>query len=367
MKKKNYLRLCVGIDVSNLRIDVAISAIDEQILPHVIATTHFDNNPSGHARLEEWIERKRIKDVPLQIVLEATGVYHERLAYHLVNVGYELAIVLPNRIKNYCNSTNVRSVTDKISAKQIAEFGLLKKPKNWQKPQPIIRNLKLLTREKNALMEEKTAISNQLHAYDKRFNEDKSAIRRSLNRIQMIDDQIKEIEKEIKAIIKNKDNEWLNEKIKKICTVPGLGFSTVVSVVAETDGFNLFRSSRQLVCYSGYDIVFKESGTSVKKKARISHRGNKYIRKALFFPALTAKSCNPKMTAFFDRLYERQQVKMQSYTAIQRKLLVLIYTLWKKDEVYNPNFVWTGKAETGSGGNQPVRNSLSDWNGPREG
>lgn len=367
MKKKNYLRLCVGIDVSDQRNDVAISAIDDQIVTHVIATTHFDNNPSGHERLEEWIERKRIKDVPLQIVLEATGVYHERLAYHLVNNEYELAIVLPNRIKNYCNSTSVRSVTDKISAKQIAEFGLLKKPENWQKPQPAIRNLKLLTREKNALHEERTAVNNQMHAYDKRFTEDVSAIKRSQNRIQMINDQIAEIENEIKAIIKKKENAWLNEKVRKICTAPGLGFSTVISVVAETDGFSLFRSSRQLVCYSGYDVVFKESGTSVKKKTRISHRGNKYIRKALYFPALSAKTHDPNMSAFYERLFGRQQVKMQAYTAIQRKLLVLIYTLWKKDEVYNPTFVWTGKAETGSGGNQPVRNTLSDWNGPREG
>jgi transposase len=367
MKKKNYLRLCVGIDVSNERIDVAISAIDDLIVLHVLATTHFENTPSGHVKLEDWIERKRIKDVPLQVVMEATGIYHERLAYHLVNDGYELAIVMPNRIKSYCNSTSIRSVTDKISAKQIAEFGLLKRPTNWQKPQPVIRNLKLLTREKNCLLEERTAVNNQMHAYDKRYSEDKSAINRSLKRIQMIDDHLREIEKEIKTIIKKKENAWLDEKIRKICTVPGLGFTTVISVVAETDAFSLFHSSRQLVCYSGYDVVFKESGTSVKKKTRISHRGNKYIRKALFFPALTAKMHDPNMSAFYERLFDRQQVKMQAYTAIQRKLLVLIYTLWKKDETYNPNFVWTGKAETGSGGNQPVRNSLSDWNGPREG
>ncbi len=367
MNKKDLLRLCVGIDVSNLRLDVAISALDGQIAPHVLATTHFENNSSGHTKLEEWIERKRIKDIPLQVVLEATGVYHERLAYHLVNNGYALAIALPNRIKKYCESTSVRSVTDKISAKQIAEFGLLKSPKNWEKPQPVIRNLKLLTREKNALLEEKTAVNNQMHAYDKRYNDDKSAIIRSMKRIQMIDEQLAEIEKEIKAVIKKKENAWLDEKIKKICTVPGLGYTTVISIVAETDAFSLFHSSRQLVCYSGYDIVFKESGTSVKKKTRISHRGNKYIRKALFFPAFSAKSHDPKMSIFYERLFDRQQVKMQAYTAIQRKLLVLIYTLWKKDEAYNPNFVWTGKADTGSGGNQPVRNNLSDWNGPREG
>lgn len=367
MNKKNYLRQVVGVDVSLQRLDVAISALDEQVVPHVLASTHFDNNPKGFKEFVNWIERKRVKDVPLKIVLEATGVYHENLAHAMDKGGYEIAIVMPNKIKNYCNSTSVRSVTDKISARQIAEFGLVKKLDNWQKPHPEISKLKYLSRERNALLEEKSVVMNQLHAYTSGHADEKHTIKRSNQRIAMMERQIKEIEDEIKAVVAKKENAWLREKIKKICTVPGLGFTTVMNVVAETDAFNLMRSSRQLVCYSGYDIVFKESGTSVSKKTRISHRGNRYIRKALYFPAFVAKKHNPVYESFYERLFARQQVKMQSYVAIQRKLLVLIYTLWKKDEVYNPNFVWTGKAETGPGENQPVRNSLSDRDGQEEG
>ena len=367
MNKKNYLRQVVGVDVSLQRLDVAISALDEQVVAHVIASTHFDNTPKGFKDFIYWIERKRVKEVPLKIVLEATGVYHENLAHAMDKGGYEIAIVMPNKIKNYCNSTSVRSVTDKISARQIAEFGLVKVLDNWQKPPQVISELKHLARERNTLLEVRSMAMNQLHAYTVAYNDDKHTIKRSNQRIAMIERHVKEIESEIKAIVAKEENAWLREKIEKICTVPGLGFITVLNIVAETDAFNLIRSSRQLVCYCGYDVVFKESGTSVKKKTRISHRGNSYIRKALYFPAFVAKQHNPVYEAFYERLFARQQVKMQSYVAIQRKLLVLIYTLWKKDEVYDPNFVWTGKADTGSGGNQPARNSLSDRDGQEEG
>lgn len=365
--KKNYIRQAIGIDVSKDTLDIALTALYPDFKPHVIATHKFKNDKAGIRETMYWIERKAIKGLSVQILLEATGVYHEKLAYNLVDNDYDVAIVMPNKIKNYCGTTNIRSVTDKISAKHIAEFGLFKKLDNWKKPDPVISHLKMLTRERTALLLDKTSASNQRHAYEHMANTIKEALSRFNKRIMMIEKQIMEIEKEIELIINAQENAWLKSKIDKICTVKGLGKTTVVSVIAETDGFNLIRNSRQLVCYVGYDVIHKESGTSVKKQTRISHRGNSFIRKALHYPALSAKRHEPYFNDMFNRLYTRQQVKMKSYVAIQRKLLILIYTLWKKDEVYNPNFVWTGKAETGSGGNQPVRNNPSDWNDQREG
>ena len=86
------------------------------------------------------------------------------------------------------------------------------------------------------------------------------------------------------------------------------------------------------VCYAGYDINNKQSGTSVNTKARISHKGNKHIRKALYFPALTAVQHDQPLSNFYNRLFDRQKIKMKSYVAVQRKLLILIYTLWKKEK-----------------------------------
>lgn len=337
--KKNYTRQSIGIDVSKDTLDTAISALDPDFNPHVLATHKYNNDKAGLKELMYWVERKRIKDLPLKIVMEATGIYHEKLAHTLADNGYELAIVMPNKIKNYCATTNIRSVTDKISAKQIAEFGLMKKLDNWQKPNPLISQLKTLTRERSILLEEKTIVNNQRHAYENMADVLKETLKRFDKRIKMIDKMVIEIDKEIKQLLNAKTNAWLKVKIDNICTVKGLGESSVVTVIAETDGFNLIRNSRQLVCYAGYDVVHKESGTSVKKQTRISHKGNRYIRKVLYYPALTAKMHEPYFTDMYNRLYARQQVKMKSYVAIQRKLLILIYTLWKKEVAYDPTYL----------------------------
>jgi transposase len=44
----------------------------------------------------------------------------------------------------------------------------------------------------------------------------------------------------------------------------------------------------------------------------------------------------PAFKALYDRLIARGKTKMQAYVAVQKKLLVLMYTLWKKQEVYQP-------------------------------
>ena len=336
--KKSYIRQSIGIDVSKDTLDIAISTLDPEFSIHVLATHKYTNDKAGIKELMFWVERKRARELPLKIIMEATGIYHEKLAHTLSDNGYELAIVMPNKIKNYCATTNVRSVTDKISAKQIAEFGLMKKLDNWQKPNPLISHLKTLTRERATLLEEKTLVSNQRHAYQNMADARKETLLRFDKRIKLIDKQIVEIEKEINQLLSSEKNAWLKAKIDKICTVRGLGESSVVTVIAETDGFNLIRNSRQLVCFAGYDVVHKESGTSVKKQTRMSHKGNRHIRKVLHFPALSAKMYEPYFTEMYNRLYARQQVKMKTYVAIQRKLLILIYTLWKKDMAYDPNY-----------------------------
>ena len=331
------IRQCVGIDCSKDTLDTAINFLDEMFQTTVYATEVFENNDKGFKNLIKWMRKLCLKELPYQVVVEATGVYHERLAYAMVNNGFSISVVLPNKIRNYCRSTDIRTVTDKICAKQIAEFGLVKKLDNWVVPDKVYNHLKGLTRERTQLQEEKTAVSNQLHAIKHAALVSSTTVHRSAKRIKFIEQQIEQIEGEIKNVVN--EHPELKEKVEKICSIKGLGLITVVSIIAETNGFNLVRNQKQLVCYAGYDVIVKDSGTSVKSKPRISHKGNKYIRRALYFPAITAVKYNAPHTNLYNRLFDKHQIKMKGYVAVQRKLLVLIYTLWTKNEAYNPSYM----------------------------
>ena len=117
-------------------------------------------------------------------------------------------------------------------------------------------------------------------------------------------------------------------------TIKGVGLMTLATIVAETLGFEHFKSAKQVVSYAGYDVVQRESGTSIKGKTRISKKGNKYIRNALFFPAMVATRFNTDLKATYLRITSTKTSKMIGQVAIQRKLLVLVYTLWKTDSNY---------------------------------
>src|SRR3954454_20639160 len=119
--------------------------------------------------------------------------------------------------------------------------------------------------------------------------------------------------------------------------MPGVGLQTAVTVVAETNGFNLIRNSRQLVSYAGMDVIQKQSGTSIRGRVHISKQGNPHLRRCLYFPSFSAVKYNQPMQNLYHRIIENQAIKMKGYVAVQRKMLVLIYTLWKKNEAYNPS------------------------------
>lgn len=346
----------VGVDISKDDFKVCFYCLDQNGRKFIKGTRTFKNNLAGFTAFVKWIDKKRKELLPVHITLEATGVYYENLCYFLDDNGndndYLVSVVLPNKSKEYAKSLNQKTKTDKADAKMLGQMGIERDLFQWQPVSTNIRIIKQLTRDRLGLLDEKIAISNKLHALNHSYEPNKGVIKRLNQRLALIDKQIKLVEKEIETAIKV--DKQLNDKVTNICKVKGLGLITVATVIAETNGFVLFTSRGQLVSYAGYDIVQKESGTSLKGKTRISKKGNAYIRRALYFPAITMVKCEPQFKQVFDRILDRTSIKMKGYVAVQRKALILIYTLFKNNSVYDPNYLNTQK-ETEKSSNQNGR------------
>ena len=134
-----------------------------------------------------------------------------------------------------------------------------------------------------------------------------------------------------------KQDECLQGDVKLISSISGLGPLTVATILAETNGFNLIRNKAQLTSYAGFDVKEKQSGTSVNAKARISKRGNKYLRKALYMPSLSAIRHEGRFKNLFIRLVSKHGIKMKALVAVQRKLLELTYIIYKTRTPYDSN------------------------------
>jgi transposase len=268
--------------------------------------------------------------------MEATGVYHQKFAYYLNDRGYAVSIVLPNKISNYMRTLETKTITDKTCAEAITLFGLERNLEVWERPKPIYKLLLQLTRERDQIVEERSMVKNQLHAEEAEAEPNIGSLKRLKLRIKFLNKQEKEVKSEIDSYIKN-ENEIKNQ-LEIVTSIPGIGNLTAVTILAETNGFELIRNKKQLASYAGFDIKEKQSGTSVKGKSKISKKGNRYLRKAMHLPSLTAVKYDENFKEIYNRLISKHGIKMKALIAIQRKLLELTYILFKNNTKYNKEF-----------------------------
>ncbi len=333
---RKIVKQVVGIDVAQKELVVCIGCMYEELSLEVYAHKTIPNTAQGFKTLLSWVSKLTDQATPVRYVMEATGVYHESLAYYLEEQGQAVSVVLPNKISNYFRTLDVKTITDRTAAEAIARFGLERKLDDWKRPKAIFKRLRQLTRERDQLVAERTVLKNQLHAEKAEAEPSKKSIERMNKRIELLDKQEKEIKKELQELIRT--DEEMQQLIILICSLPGVGLLTAVIVLAETNGFELIRNKRQLTSYAGLDVKEKQSGTSVKGKPRISKRGNKYLRKAMHLPALAAIRSDERFKAVFARLVSKHGIKMKAAVAIQRKLLEIIFIIYKTNKPYDKDY-----------------------------
>ena len=333
---ESIVKQCVGIDCdkTNLVVNFMNLLSDQHV--KTVATRSFKNNVKGIEDLWFWAQKRSKSGIELVFAVEATGVYHQRLAFFLADKKAYISVLLPSKTSNYMKAQTLKTINDKTAAKCIAEYGLRHKLDLWVKPDMELLSMRSLMREREASIKLRTILSNQLHAAEIEIGNTITEIKRIKQHIGLINKQIAAIEKEADKIAKSDPK--IKKKFDNVLTIPGAGAITVYTIVSETFGFNLFNSSRQLVSYSGLDIRTKDSGTSVHSKPKISKRGNRHIRRALYFPAFTSAKYNEDHGKLYARLVGKHGIRLKAAVAVQRKLLVLIYTLWKNDEQFDPNW-----------------------------
>ncbi len=340
MKNKNVIvKQIIGIDVGKDSFYACYKVQHSGNRVVIKGTKSFENCTKGLNEFYHWYEKRNKTDEIIPIfVMEATGVYYEELAYFLHEKKLVLSVQLAQKIKYFAKSCNLNTKTDKIDSKMIAEFGIEKNLGGtdlWTPPSKDFKMIRDLAREHTSLKQSITATKSQLHAFNHAHQIYKEVVDLKQKQIAFYEAQIDEVEKEVLRLVQ-KDVE-MHSKIKKIENVKGIRFITIIKVLAETNGFILFKSIRQLVSYAGLDVIDNESGGH-KGRTRISKKGNARIRSALYMPAISASQHNSTLKTFYERINANRTIKRQGIIAVMRKLLIIIYTLWKKDEEYIENY-----------------------------
>lgn len=334
---KRLVKQVVGIDVAQDELIVCLGKMYDDWMPELAAHKTFVNKQKGFDALIEWVKKLTEASISVRFVMEATGVYHESVAYFLHEQSFEVSIILPNKISSYARTLNTKTVTDKTSSQAITLFGLERKLDNWEPPKGIYKKLQQLTRERSQLIEARTVIKNQLHAEQAEAKPHKQSMNRANRRLVLLNKQEAEIKQEIADLIK--EDQEIKKLVLLICTIPGIGLLTAATILAETNGFELIRNKRQLASYAGLDVKERQSGTSVKGKPHISKKGNKHLRKAMHLPALSAIRHDERNKAIFARLIAKHGIKMKAAVAVQRKLLEMVYTIYKTGQPFDKDYL----------------------------
>ncbi len=331
------IKYSVGIDISKNDFHACMSSIDIGQHVKVIRSGKFKNNKTGFPEFLQWINSTcSNKEIPVSILMEATGIYYENCALFLFSKGFNVSVVLPNKSKKYISALGLKTKNDKVDAKALSRMGAEQALDRWQPMGEYFYKLRSLTRHNQSLKQIRTSVANQLEAAELCMFADKGTIKSLSKLIKTLEAQIEDNTKAISAHINA--NAEVAQKVANITVMKGVAELTVAVMLAETNGFELFKNIGQLVSYAGYDVIENQSGSHVGK-TKISKKGNSRIRRALHLPALCVVKNNEKIFKdLYERTVDKHGIKMKSYVAVQKKLLSIIYTLWKKNEKFDENY-----------------------------
>ncbi len=281
-----------------------------------------DNTP---AALRAFLAALIRRGGGLRVLMEATGIYYLDVALLATELDAGVSVVNPRATHNFAQAMQQRNKTDRLDAAMLLDF-LKRMPFTpWTAPRKVLMELRGYGRYLAQLTKDKTAANNRLHALVSTHSSP-AYLRADLKRfIASPERRIERIRQH--AVARVKTDAPLQARFDALVSVIGIADNSAISAPGELMVLPRTMDGRACVCHAGIDPQVFESGTSVHKAPRISRRGNKYLRAALYFPALTASERDPFAKAFKQRLLARGEKPLQAIVAIMRKMLTALWTM----------------------------------------
>lgn len=298
--------LYVGIDISKSKLNIAFLKAGNWEKLEIANETKS---------IQKWIESLDNEDV--QVVFEATGSYGAKLLYLLHLNGKSFTMVNPSQSKGFAQVQNNQNQTDERDAVSLAEYGAcmrpapsLVDPEQWEQLRQTRRVLRQMKKYERML-------GNQLHALEQfPFQEPtaKEALEQTLATVRknMV---------ALEAKICDLTDAEMKQIVDKLLTINGIGLATARELVIVTNGFQHFDNAKQVAKFIGVSPTTKSSGSTVRKKGKISRSGDPGMRGILYMAAISAIRCNNACKELYKRLKDKGKSTKQALVAVAHKLV----------------------------------------------
>lgn len=336
----NYL----GIDVSKLKLDCALLRAGTGV-PYKRLDKTFSNNEQGIKALLAWLAAKLggAQDAQpwpqrTQILVEPTGVYHERVALGLSQAGCTVCLVNPARLRSYALAIGVTSKTDRIDSYVLARYGAAEPVTPWQPPSLAAQTLNALLARREALCRDIGREEYRREKSDYAMHTPTTVKDSIAQTLEFLKQQLAALDVKIDAHIDG--DATLKENDELLKSIRGVG-PRVAQRMNALMSTHRFHSAEALAAYIGLAPSERQSGSSVRGKTRLSKQGPGALRHLLFMPAIVAKQHNAHVKALYERLIARGKPKMSALGAAMRKLVHLCFGVIHSRHPYDAN--WPAK------------------------
>jgi transposase len=312
----------LGIDLAKLTFDATLLTDGGE--QHYQS---FPNTPDGFTQLQAWLSKHGVTQV--HACMEATNIYFEALATFLYARGHTVSVVNPARIKGYAQATMQRNKTDKLDSATIASFCRTHRPSAWQPLSDEHRHLRALVRHREDLLQTQLQQQNRL-----RDTTDSLVVTSLQTVLDILGSQLKAVEQAIKEHLAA--HAELRANLQLLTSIVGIGLITAAKLLAEFGDIEQYESAKAAAADAGLTPSHFESGTSVRRRPRMSKMGKAGIRGALYWPAITAMQRCRGCKAYAEGLAARGKAKKVVIGAVMRKLVHIIYGVLKHRSPYDP-------------------------------
>ena len=251
-----------GIDISKDVFDV----MDEKGVHH-----QFKNDYSGYKKFLKLLDKSS------HCVMEATGYYHYKLAYYLLEQEIRVSVENPLSVKRFIQMKLSKIKTDKSDAQMICSYAQQVDLRLWNGTSKNQQECLQMTRILSVYTKQSTSLKNKIHGEEVLGVPSKLVLRSIKRSLKALQKEIKAIEKKVYELAKKEHQELLT----LVESIPGIGKKTSVMLVILTDGFERFTSASELCSYAGITPVIRKSGSSINGKPRISKIDNAKLRNLL--------------------------------------------------------------------------------------
>ena len=326
--KKKYL-FFLGIDISSRTLDVVYGYNF-----HDCKHQQFTNSAKGINELITLIGRFHSIHSEVLICCEHTGVYMDKLAYALQATSIDLWAVHPLLMSNYSIDLN-RFKSDKADAKKIFLYAL----NNHNRAivyQPLCSDaqmLKDLSTLRKQLIEDKNVWECRIHAAGQKALPNPYQYGMYMQMVITIEELIKNTDEAILALIKSSSH--IKQIYSILISIPGIGPVIAQHMIALTDCFTKFNSWKAFANFIGTAPHAKQSGTTLKKKARTSKQAHRKLKADLNQGVLSICTKKDPFRVIYQQLFQQKIPHLQILNNMKNVLIKLAFTLVNKKEEYD--------------------------------